>query len=153
MDKSKIPSAPLTASFYRTFRYHLGTLAFGSLIIAIIRMIRVMIEYIEEKLKEVGTFEVFCLLSRLINNAISAPSNFISVSPRQSISQMYALLLQMLLLLLGKIHEIFKPVRFSFIDIIISLIRCFSYILIRMSESYKIVRNPTDGATKFSHFV
>ena len=52
LDKSKIPSAPLTASFYRTFRYHLGTLAFGSLIIAIIRMIRVMIEYIEEKLKE-----------------------------------------------------------------------------------------------------
>ena len=32
---------------------------------------------------------------------------------------------------------------------IFSLIRCFSYILNRMSESYKIVRNPTDGATKF----
>ena len=36
----------------RTLRYHLGTLAFGSLIIAIIRMIRIMIEYVESKLKE-----------------------------------------------------------------------------------------------------
>ena len=30
-----------------------------------------------------------------------------------------------------------------------SLIRCFSDILIRMSESYKTVRNPTDGVIKF----
>lgn len=51
-DKKNLPSAPLTRSFSRTFRYHLGTLAFGSLIIAIIRMIRLMIEFIEQKLKE-----------------------------------------------------------------------------------------------------
>ena len=38
--------------FLRTLRYHIGTLAFGALIIAIIRMIRLMIEYIEGKLKE-----------------------------------------------------------------------------------------------------
>ena len=37
----------------------------------------------------------------------------------------------------------------SFSTRTISLIRCFSDILIRMSESYKIVRNPTDGAAKF----
>lgn len=52
LDKRDVPKLPLLASFSRTLRYHLGTLAFGSLIIAIIRMIRVMIEYIEEKLKE-----------------------------------------------------------------------------------------------------
>lgn len=52
IDKKNVPSLPLTSSFYRTFRYHLGTLAFGSLIVAIIRMIRVMIEYVEQKLKE-----------------------------------------------------------------------------------------------------
>ena len=33
--------------------------------------------------------------------------------------------------------------------LIFSLIRCFSDVLIRMSESYKTVRNPTDGITKF----
>jgi choline transporter-like protein 2/4/5 len=38
--------------FVRTLRYHIGTLAFGALIIAIIRMIRLMIEYVEGKLKE-----------------------------------------------------------------------------------------------------
>ena len=51
-DKRKVPSMPLMSSFFRTFRYHLGTLAFGSLIIAIIRMIRVMLQWVENKLKE-----------------------------------------------------------------------------------------------------
>ena len=32
-------------------RYHLGSIAFGALIIAIIQIIRVMLEYIETKLK------------------------------------------------------------------------------------------------------
>ena len=39
---------------FRTFRYHLGTLAFGSLIISVIRMIRIMIEYVQRKLEEYG---------------------------------------------------------------------------------------------------
>ena len=36
------------------FRYHTGTLAFGSLIIAIIKMIRMMLQYIQDKLEEKG---------------------------------------------------------------------------------------------------
>ncbi|CAG0886862.1 unnamed protein product [Cyprideis torosa] len=35
-------------------KYHLGTLAFGSLLIAIIKMIRVTLEYIDRKIKEYG---------------------------------------------------------------------------------------------------
>ena len=51
-DKSKnLPPAPLSTSMGRTMRYHLGTLAFGSLIIAIIRVIRVTLEYIYKKCK------------------------------------------------------------------------------------------------------
>lgn len=52
LDKSKLRRTPLLASFGRTLFYHTGTLAFGSLIIAIIKVIRMMIEYIEHKLKE-----------------------------------------------------------------------------------------------------
>ena len=33
------------------FRYHMGTLAFGALIIAIIQMIRIVLEYLDQKLK------------------------------------------------------------------------------------------------------
>lgn len=52
-DKKKdVPAAPLLSSFWRTCRYHLGSLAFGSLIIALIQMIRAALEYIEMKLKE-----------------------------------------------------------------------------------------------------
>uniref|UniRef100_A0A646QCM2 Choline transporter-like protein n=1 Tax=Hemiscolopendra marginata TaxID=943146 RepID=A0A646QCM2_9MYRI len=51
-DKRNMPTFVITASFCRTFRYHLGSLAFGSLLIAIVRMIRVLLEYIDRKLKE-----------------------------------------------------------------------------------------------------
>ncbi|XP_066258139.1 choline transporter-like 2 isoform X2 [Euwallacea similis] len=50
--KSELPFFALTAALYRTIRYHLGTLAFGSLIIAICRMIRVCLEYVDHKLKK-----------------------------------------------------------------------------------------------------
>lgn len=50
--KSNLPFFAITAAFYRTIRYHLGTLAFGSLIIAICRMIRVCLEYVDQKLKQ-----------------------------------------------------------------------------------------------------
>lgn len=52
MKKRTLPFFALTTAFYRTLRYHLGTLAFGSLIIAICRMIRVCLEYIDRKLKQ-----------------------------------------------------------------------------------------------------
>ncbi|XP_046368396.2 choline transporter-like protein 2 [Haliotis rufescens] len=65
-DKSKdIPSAPLASSFYRAIRYHLGTLAFGSVLIAIVQLIRSVLEYLSRKLKgsenKVARFIVKCL--------------------------------------------------------------------------------------------
>lgn len=50
--KSKLPFFTLTGGAYRTIRYHLGTLAFGSLIVTICRMIRCVLEYIDHKLKK-----------------------------------------------------------------------------------------------------
>jgi len=53
-DKSDVPTLPVLFSFGRTLRYHTGTLAFGSLIIAIIKMIRLALQYIQDKLEEKG---------------------------------------------------------------------------------------------------
>lgn len=50
--KSKLPFFTLTGGAYRTIRYHLGTLAFGSLIVTICRIIRCILEYIDHKLKK-----------------------------------------------------------------------------------------------------
>ncbi|XP_065169791.1 choline transporter-like 2 isoform X2 [Atheta coriaria] len=50
--KSRVPFFALTAAVCRTLRYHIGTLAFGSLIIAICRMIRAILEYVDHKLKK-----------------------------------------------------------------------------------------------------
>ncbi|XP_055335159.1 choline transporter-like protein 2 isoform X2 [Paramacrobiotus metropolitanus] len=43
---------PLGASFGRCFRYHLGSIAFGSLIIAVVRFIRWILEQLDQKLKK-----------------------------------------------------------------------------------------------------
>ncbi|XP_078524684.1 choline transporter-like protein 5 isoform X2 [Lissotriton helveticus] len=46
-----IPTCPLFSSFGRAIRYHTGSLAFGSLILAIVQMIRIILEYLDHKLK------------------------------------------------------------------------------------------------------
>jgi choline transporter-like protein 2/4/5 len=51
MNKSDLIAFPVSLSLWRALRYHLGSIAFGSLIIAIIQIIRVMLEYVEAKLK------------------------------------------------------------------------------------------------------
>ena len=49
-EKSSI-SSPFTSSIYRLVRYHIGSAAFGSLIIAIIQMARFILGYIQRKLR------------------------------------------------------------------------------------------------------
>lgn len=63
--KSKLPFFTMTNSLGRTVRYHMGTLAFGSLIITICRIIRLMLEYLDRKLKKfdnVVTRAIMCIL-------------------------------------------------------------------------------------------
>nr|XP_043067755.1 choline transporter-like 2 [Drosophila bipectinata]XP_043067756.1 choline transporter-like 2 [Drosophila bipectinata] len=50
--KRDVPFFTLTGAFCQTAFYHLGTVAFGSLILAICRMIRIVLEYIDQKLKK-----------------------------------------------------------------------------------------------------
>ncbi|KAK8787087.1 hypothetical protein V5799_023137 [Amblyomma americanum] len=45
-----------------TVRYHLGSVAFGSLILTIVRVIRIVLEYIDEKLKKYDNEFTKCLL-------------------------------------------------------------------------------------------
>ncbi|BFZ05594.1 hypothetical protein BsWGS_08633 [Bradybaena similaris] len=65
-DKHKdVPALPLLGAFGRCFRYHLGTLAFGSLLIAIVQLIRACLEYLDHKMKgsqnPVAKFFIKCL--------------------------------------------------------------------------------------------
>ncbi|XP_059196901.1 choline transporter-like protein 5-B isoform X2 [Centropristis striata] len=46
-----IPPCPLYSSFSRAIRYHTGSLAFGSLILAVVQLIRIVLEYLDHKLK------------------------------------------------------------------------------------------------------
>ncbi|XP_063039558.1 choline transporter-like protein 2 isoform X2 [Engraulis encrasicolus] len=46
-----MPTCPIFASLGRALRYHTGSLAFGSLILSIVQIIRVLLEYLDHKLK------------------------------------------------------------------------------------------------------
>ncbi|XP_051243261.1 choline transporter-like protein 2 isoform X2 [Dicentrarchus labrax] len=46
-----MPAFPVFSSLGRSLRYHTGTLAFGSLILSIIQIIRVLLEYLDHKLQ------------------------------------------------------------------------------------------------------
>ncbi|GAQ83028.1 hypothetical protein KFL_001330110 [Klebsormidium nitens] len=53
-DISSVPLVPLFGSVYRTFRYHLGSVAFGSLLVATVELVRFIAAYLQRKLKEAG---------------------------------------------------------------------------------------------------
>lgn len=50
-DKTQLGHAPVLNAFKRTMRYHLGSAAFGALLVAIIQFIRCVVKYIESQCK------------------------------------------------------------------------------------------------------
>ncbi|TRY87555.1 hypothetical protein DNTS_007105 [Danionella cerebrum] len=52
-----IPPCPVFSSFSRALRYHTGSLAFGALILSVVQLIRIILEYLDNKLK--GAHNVF----------------------------------------------------------------------------------------------
>uniref|UniRef100_A0A671Q5Q4 Choline transporter-like protein n=1 Tax=Sinocyclocheilus anshuiensis TaxID=1608454 RepID=A0A671Q5Q4_9TELE len=47
-----IPTFPLIQSFMRALRYHVGSLAFGALILTLVQIVRIFLEYLDHKFKE-----------------------------------------------------------------------------------------------------
>lgn len=52
-NREKMPAAPVRASIRRTVRYHLGSIALGSFIVAVVQFIRAVLEYIDRKTKKI----------------------------------------------------------------------------------------------------
>nr|XP_055076127.1 choline transporter-like protein 4 isoform X1 [Misgurnus anguillicaudatus] len=46
-----IPTFPLIQSFMRALRYHVGSLAFGALILTLVQIVRIILEYLDHKFK------------------------------------------------------------------------------------------------------
>ncbi|KAM7384524.1 hypothetical protein PAMA_011738 [Pampus argenteus] len=44
-----IPMFPVTGGFIRSLRYHVGSLAFGALILTLVQLVRIILEYIDHK--------------------------------------------------------------------------------------------------------
>ncbi|XP_004390821.1 choline transporter-like protein 4 isoform X2 [Trichechus manatus latirostris] len=57
-----IPTFPLGAAFIRTLHYHTGSLAFGALILTLVQMARVVLEYIDHKLRGVQNPVARCIM-------------------------------------------------------------------------------------------
>uniref|UniRef100_A0A2A4K4L2 Choline transporter-like protein n=1 Tax=Heliothis virescens TaxID=7102 RepID=A0A2A4K4L2_HELVI len=60
--KKDLPFFTLTSGIFRTLRYHMGTVALGALIIAIVRVIRVILEYIDQKIKKFDNPFTRCIM-------------------------------------------------------------------------------------------
>ncbi|KAI3375432.1 hypothetical protein L3Q82_021919, partial [Scortum barcoo] len=60
-----IPQCPLFSSFSRAVRYHIGSLAFGALILSVVQLVQIILEYLKQKLKGVNNslsrFIMHCL--------------------------------------------------------------------------------------------
>lgn len=50
-DKSKVPGGTLATQIWRAIRYHMGTIAFGSLLMAIVKVIRYIVRTAEKRSK------------------------------------------------------------------------------------------------------
>jgi Plasma-membrane choline transporter len=61
-NKSYTGNLTVLSSFWSTGRYHIGTLAFGSLILAIVQFIRAVLAKIQEKVKKANSAIADCLL-------------------------------------------------------------------------------------------
>jgi len=51
-DKTNLGHKPVLDSFFRTMRFHFGTICFGALLIAIIQFLRAVMNYLKDKMKE-----------------------------------------------------------------------------------------------------
>merc|ERR1719357_1410446 len=60
--ETDLPDCSLGTAMWNATVFHLGTVAFGSLLIAIIRMIRTILEYIERKCKKFNNDLTRCLI-------------------------------------------------------------------------------------------
>lgn len=61
-DKKNIPTFAVAIGLYRCMRFHLGSVAFGSLLIATVRFIRVMLEYVDQQFKKYDNKFTRCLM-------------------------------------------------------------------------------------------
>ncbi|XP_069795185.1 choline transporter-like protein 3 isoform X2 [Narcine bancroftii] len=61
-DKNNLPSYPIFTSISRLFNYHLGTVVKGSFIISLVRIPRLVLQYVHSSLKGKGNTCARCLL-------------------------------------------------------------------------------------------
>ncbi|XP_074873735.1 choline transporter-like protein 4 [Carettochelys insculpta] len=62
-DKARdVPACAVGGSYLRALRYHTGSLAFGALILTIVQLIRIILEYLDHKLKGAQNPFTRCLL-------------------------------------------------------------------------------------------
>jgi choline transporter-like protein 2/4/5 len=53
-ERSNMPAAPVKTAFNRTLRYHMGSIAIGSFIVAVVQFMRAILEYIDQKTKRMS---------------------------------------------------------------------------------------------------
>eukprot|EP00002_Diphylleia_rotans_P013264 TRINITY_DN2588_c0_g1_i1.p1 TRINITY_DN2588_c0_g1~~TRINITY_DN2588_c0_g1_i1.p1 ORF type:complete len:618 (-),score=154.63 TRINITY_DN2588_c0_g1_i1:157-2010(-) len=77
-EPKNLPSALITRSLWMTLKYHTGSVAFGSLILAIVQMIRIIFEYIYQQFKQAnGESKIVKIIGCCIRCCLSCFERFI----------------------------------------------------------------------------
>lgn len=50
---SSLPAFPVVRSMRRTVRFHLGSIAFGSLVLAVVQFVRLVLDYLDKKTRRI----------------------------------------------------------------------------------------------------
>jgi len=61
--KKRVPAFPLCRAYFLGLHYHLGTLAFGALLVTILRVLRIIVGFIAKQAKSEGNHALTCLAS------------------------------------------------------------------------------------------
>lgn len=75
---------PVWSSFLRTIRYHLGTIAFGSLIIAIVQMIRLTLLYLEKTMKRYSDNQFCKCMFKMLQYCLACAERFLKFISRNA---------------------------------------------------------------------
>lgn len=68
---------PVSRSFWRGFRYHFGSICFGSFLLAVVRLVRIILYYIQKQAEKGGKNKIVVMIIKCIQCYVLCFERFI----------------------------------------------------------------------------
>ena len=84
MDKKDLPYFPIVGAFWRTVRYHLGSICLGSFLLACVQLVRVVLWYVKQQIKILSKIKIINFLFVCADCCLSCLTSIIKYVNKQS---------------------------------------------------------------------